>query len=116
MAAPWAPLAKFLLTRQPDLLSWPRCGNTPHCLRRTAIKFSSRLVGGYLTLICSTLDTPYQIEAQGNLLFIEDTMPVLMNFPIGHQPHNATLPHGASAELDAAKGTLRPLENSIRLE
>jgi muramoyltetrapeptide carboxypeptidase len=129
-----------------------------------------RLVGGNLTLICSTLGTPYQIEAKGNLLFLEDTneapyridrslsqlrlagvlddvsgvilgeftaknaeeakdidrvlheyfgkakVPVLMNFPIGHQPHNATLPLGASAELESGKGTLRLLENSVRLE
>ena len=129
-----------------------------------------RLIGGNLTLICSTLGTPYQIEAKGNLLFLEDTneapyridrylsqlrlagvlddvsgvilgdftaknaddakdinrvlheyfdnaqVPVLMNFPIGHQPHNATLPIGAFAELDADKGTLRLLENAVRRE
>jgi muramoyltetrapeptide carboxypeptidase len=42
--------------------------------------------------------------------------PVVMNFPLGHQPHNATLPHGASAELDADKCTLRLLENPVRLD
>lgn len=129
-----------------------------------------RLVGGNLTLVCSTLGTPYQIEAKGRLLFLEDTneapyridrylsqlrlagilddvsgvilgdftakndeeaqdigrvlreyfgqakVPVLMGFPIGHRSHNATLPLGATAELDADKGTLRLLENPVRLE
>ena len=133
-------------------------------------KGRGRLVGGNLTLICSTLGTPYQIEAKGNLLFLEDTneapyridrflsqlrlagvldsdngvilgdfttknpddakeidrvlkdyfgkakVPVLMRFPVGHQSHNATLPHGANAELDADKGTLRLLENPVRLD
>ena len=48
--------------------------------------------------------------------FAKSKVPVLMNFPVGHQAHNATLPHGASAELDADKGTLRLLENPVRLE
>jgi muramoyltetrapeptide carboxypeptidase len=48
--------------------------------------------------------------------FGKSKVPVLMNFPVGHQPHNATLPHGVSAELDADKGTLRLLENPVRLE
>jgi muramoyltetrapeptide carboxypeptidase len=34
---------------------------------------TGRLVGGNLTLICSTLGTPYAIEAAGNILLIEDT-------------------------------------------
>ena len=42
--------------------------------------------------------------------------PVLMKFPVGHQADNATLPHGANAELDADKGTLRLLENPVRLD
>jgi muramoyltetrapeptide carboxypeptidase len=48
--------------------------------------------------------------------FGKSKVPVLMNFPVGHQPYNATLPHGAPAELDADKGTLRLLENPVRLE
>jgi muramoyltetrapeptide carboxypeptidase len=133
-------------------------------------KGRGRLVGGNLTLICSTLGTPYAIEAKGNLLFLEDTneapyridqslsqlrlagvlegvsgvllggfttkdaaqvrdidrvlreyfgkakVPVLMNFPVGHIPSNATLPYGTSAELDADKGTLRLLEDPVRLD
>lgn len=129
-----------------------------------------QLIGGNLTLICSTLGTPYEIEAERKLLFLEDTneapyridrslsqlrlagvlddvsgvilgdftsknaeeakdinrvlheyfdrakVPVLMGFPVGHQAHNATLPIGASAELDADKGTLRLLENPVGLE
>ena len=48
--------------------------------------------------------------------FAKSKAPVLMNFPVGHQAHNTTLPHGASAELDADRGTLRLLENPVRLE
>ena len=36
-------------------------------------------------------------------------IPVLMNFPVGHHPYNASLPLGAQAEIDAKKGTLRIL-------
>lgn len=43
-------------------------------------------------------------------------VPVLMNFPVGHNPLNATLPEGVHAELDADKGELRLLENPVRTE
>lgn len=33
-------------------------------------------------------------------------IPVLMNYPVGHSPYNATLPLGAQVEIDAKKGTL----------
>lgn len=35
-------------------------------------KASGELVGGNLSLICSTLGTPYEIDTRGKLLFIED--------------------------------------------
>jgi len=129
-----------------------------------------RLLGGNLTLICSTLGTPYAIQPRGAILLIEDVDeapyrvdrmlsqlrlagvldavagvvvgsflskkpgdakeldrvlreylgalkgPVLMNFPVGHTPRNATLPHGGLVELDADKAVLRLLENPVRLE
>ncbi|HTU88588.1 MAG TPA: LD-carboxypeptidase [Gemmataceae bacterium] len=128
-----------------------------------------RLLGGNLTLICSTLGTPFAIQPKGAILFIEDVneapyridrhlaqlrlagvldavagiivgsflsrepkdekefdrlfheyfgkmkMPVVLGFPIGHTARNATLPHGALAELDADKAVLRLLENPVRL-
>lgn len=43
-------------------------------------------------------------------------VPVLMRFPVGHNPRNATLPHGGLVELDADAGTLRLLENPVRLD
>jgi muramoyltetrapeptide carboxypeptidase len=43
-------------------------------------------------------------------------IPVLMKFPVGHNPQNATLPHGGLVELDADAGTLRLLENPVRLD
>lgn len=36
--------------------------------------------------------------------------PVIANFPVGHVPKNATLPHGAMVELDADRGRLTLLE------
>lgn len=127
-----------------------------------------RLFGGNLTLICSTLGTPYAIQPEKAILFFEDVneapyrvdrslsqlrlagvldrvsgvivgsftnkepedgkeiervireyfgkmkVPVLLNFPVGHTPRNATLPHGAMVELDADKHLLRVLENPVR--
>jgi muramoyltetrapeptide carboxypeptidase len=43
-------------------------------------------------------------------------VPVVVNFPVGHIPQNATLPHGGVAELDADAATLRVVENPVRLE
>lgn len=42
-------------------------------------------------------------------------VPVLINFPIGHVPENATIPHGALAEVDSEKLSLRLLENPVVL-
>jgi muramoyltetrapeptide carboxypeptidase len=128
-----------------------------------------RLLGGNLTLICSTLGTPYAIEPRGAILLVEDVneapyrvdrslsqlrlagvldavagvvvgsfvgkkpgdakeldrvlreyfgalkMPVVMNFPVGHAPRNVTLPHGGLVQLDADRGTLRVVENPVRV-
>ncbi len=37
-----------------------------------------RLIGGNLTLICQTMGTPYEIETEGRILFLED---------VGEEPH-----------------------------
>jgi muramoyltetrapeptide carboxypeptidase len=34
---------------------------------------NGRLVGGNLSIVCETLGTPYEIEARGKILFLEDT-------------------------------------------
>ena len=39
---------------------------------------SGRLVGGNLALVCSVLGTPYELEAEGSILFLED---------VGEQPY-----------------------------
>ncbi|QEG28042.1 putative murein peptide carboxypeptidase [Gemmata obscuriglobus] len=129
-------------------------------------KAKGRLVGGNLTLIGATMGTPYEIEADGNILFLEDTgekayridrvlsqlrlsghldrfagvilgtfdgadeveldavfrdyfagrkVPVVTNFPVGHTPFNATLPHGGLVELDADAGTVKVLEAPVTL-
>jgi muramoyltetrapeptide carboxypeptidase len=41
--------------------------------------------------------------------------PVIVNFPVGHVNNNATIPIGAMAEVDGDAGTLRLLENPVRL-
>jgi muramoyltetrapeptide carboxypeptidase len=133
-------------------------------------KARGRLTGGNLTLISSTLGTPYAIEPQGKILMIEDVheapyridrylsqlrlagaldsiagvvaggftsddpkhanefdrilgeyfvplkKPAVTHFPVGHITNNATLPMGAMIELDADTGTLRVLENPVRLD
>jgi muramoyltetrapeptide carboxypeptidase len=133
-------------------------------------KARGRLTGGNLTLISSTLGTPYAIETKGKILFIEDVheapyridrflsqlrlagrldgiagvvagaftsadashakefdrilgeyfapmnKPAVSHFPVGHVTNNATLPIGALVELDADAGTLRLLENPVRLD
>lgn len=43
-------------------------------------------------------------------------VPVVTDYPVGHTPKNATLPHGALVELDADRGTLKVLENPVRVE
>ncbi|MFM8934002.1 MAG: LD-carboxypeptidase [Gemmataceae bacterium] len=43
-------------------------------------------------------------------------VPVVMDYPVGHTPRNATLPHGAMVELDADRGSLKVLENPVRVE
>ncbi len=129
-----------------------------------------RLLGGNLTLVCATLGTPYGLQPQGAILFLEDVneapyrvdrmlsqlrlagvldavagvvlgsftgkgaedakefdrvfrdyfagrkVPVLMHYPVGHTPRNATLPHGGLVELDADRGVLRVLDNPVRLD
>jgi muramoyltetrapeptide carboxypeptidase len=129
-----------------------------------------RLLGGNMTLICSTLGTAYALQPEGTILLIEDTneapyrvdrmlsqlrlagvldtvagvvagsfspadhpdakeldrvvrewlgtlkVPVLSRFPVGHTPLNATLPHGGLVELDADGGTLRLLEDPVRVD
>jgi muramoyltetrapeptide carboxypeptidase len=133
-------------------------------------KARGRLLGGNLTLVCSTLGTRYALEPEGAILFLEEVneapyrvdrslsqlrlagvlgkvagvvvgdfqardekeakeidrvlreylgrlkVPVVMQFPVGHIRNNATLPHGALAELDGDAASLRLLENPVLLE
>ena len=71
------------------------------------------ILGGFTT---KSAKDAKAIEGVLREYFGKSKAPVLMNFPVGHQAHNATLPHGAAAELDADKGALRLLENPVRLE
>lgn len=40
-------------------------------------------------------------------------VPVVFGFPFGHEPHNATLPIGIDAELDAEKGVIKMLDTAV---
>jgi muramoyltetrapeptide carboxypeptidase len=48
--------------------------------------------------------------------FVPMNKPVVTHFPVGHVINNATLPVGVLVELDADAGTLRVLENPVRLD
>jgi len=45
-----------------------------------------------------------------NEYFGDAPYPVVMNFPVGHVPQNATLPMGSRVEVDTKAGTVRLLE------
>ena len=138
--------------------------NRPEPTTLVAGRATGRLVGGNLTLICSTLGTPYALEPAGKILLIEDTgeapyrvdrmfaqlrlagvldqvaglligtfdetdvkatdevvrehcsrlkIPVLLNYPVGHTPFNASLPHGGLIELNAETARVRLVENPV---
>jgi muramoyltetrapeptide carboxypeptidase len=56
-----------------------------------------------------TTDPRFTVDGVLRQYFEPLGIPVLMNFPVGHHPMNASLPLGAQAEIDARKGTLRIL-------
>jgi muramoyltetrapeptide carboxypeptidase len=63
----------------------------------------------------STKDTEDRLATDRVLLeyFGRLHVPVVMNFPVGHVPENATIPHGASAEIDSDSLSLRLLEDPV---
>ncbi len=56
-----------------------------------------------------TEDPRYSIEGVLRQYFEPLGIPVLMNFPVGHHPMNATLPLGGQVEIDAGRCELRIL-------
>lgn len=56
-----------------------------------------------------TEDPRYSIEGVLRQYFEPLGVPVLMNFPVGHHPMNASLPMGGEVEVNARRGTLRIL-------
>jgi muramoyltetrapeptide carboxypeptidase len=135
---------------------------------------TGKLTGGNLSILCSLIGTPYEVNLDGHILFLEEVgessyrvdrmlthlrnagklnnvkgivlgyftncdlkeedknfefsisldevfkdrfaglnIPVAKGFPIGHEAHNATIPMGIMAELDADKGTLKMLESAV---
>jgi muramoyltetrapeptide carboxypeptidase len=72
-------------------------------------KATGRLIGGNLTIISTTMGTPYEIDAiLGDL-----QIPVLFGMTLGHTADQMTLPLGLSATLDAAAGTLEITEAGV---
>ena len=56
-----------------------------------------------------TADPRFTVDGVLRQYFEPLGIPVLMNYPVGHSPYNATLPLGAQVEIDADQGTLRIL-------
>ena len=54
-------------------------------------------------------DPRYGVDGVLKQYFENAGIPVLMNFPLGHYPENATLPLGGEVEIDADAATLRVL-------
>lgn len=49
--------------------------------------------------------------------FFQDApYPVLMRFPVGHQPDNCTMPEGVNVRLDADAGVIQLLEAPVQVE
>ncbi len=60
----------------------------------------------------STDDPRYSVEGVLRQYFEPLDVPVLMNFPVGHHPMNATLPLGGQVEVDAERCELRVLSDA----
>jgi len=56
-----------------------------------------------------TADPRFTVDGVLRQYFEPLGIPVLMNYPVGHSPYNATLPLGAQVEIDADQGALRIL-------
>jgi len=61
-----------------------------------------------------TEDPRYSIDGVLRQYFEPLGIPVLMHFPVGHFPQNATLPLGGQVEVDARRGVLRILPDEAR--
>jgi muramoyltetrapeptide carboxypeptidase len=57
-----------------------------------------------------TEDKQYSVEGILRQYFVPLGIPVLMNFPVGHHPMNASLPIGGQVEIDADQAALSILE------
>src|ERR671936_717990 len=73
------------------------------------------LVGGCLWLLRETIGTPWEVDLDGCILFIEDVfeahlvplgVPIVHNLPLGHGEHLCTIPLGVTATVDADARTL----------
>jgi muramoyltetrapeptide carboxypeptidase len=155
-------------------------GNISHGYRRKTVRVlrpgiaRGQLIGGNLSILCTTIGTPCQPPFRGRILFLEDVgenpyrvdrkltyllncgllqqvagvaiglnkdcedpkgkgtkeyrqtledvfkerlrplkIPLVTGLPFGHVPHNATLPMGGEATLDATRGELILTEAAV---
>ena len=170
-------LRSFLRTLMEDVAPGSICEGFSkkgvEVLRRGHV--SGRLIGGNISILCSTLGTPFQPSFKNRILFFEDLdevpyrfdrmltqllnagllqqvagiaigtnrackdpkakrakeyrqtvgdvfkerllplkVPIVCGLPFGHVPHNATIPVGARALLDAQTGDLVITERAVR--
>lgn len=64
-------------------------------------------------------DTSSEVRTIDEVLrdfFAEAPYPVLMDFPVGHQADNCTMPEGVKVRLDADAGAIELLEPPVRLQ
>lgn len=73
------------------------------------------LLDGLAGVVLGSFDGADAAELDGVFrhYFADKGYPVVTGFPIGHIPHNAVIPYGVPAELDAAAGTLRLRESPL---
>lgn len=72
-------------------------GNKKYLLKINKGKVEAPVIGGNLTLICSTLGTPYEIDTEGKILFMEelDTEPWIMDHMLTHLLNSGKLQQSA---------------------
>jgi muramoyltetrapeptide carboxypeptidase len=73
---------------------------------------------GYFTDCDADPSSPYYEYSIGLKEVLADRLgglgvPVVYGFPIGHEPHNATLPIGVNAQIDAERGVIKLLESAV---
>ncbi len=104
--------------KKPDVL----IDRTNRILRLSSGKASGRLAGGNLTMLASTMGTPYEIDTRGAILFLEDIREdiyridrMLTQLALGNKFNEMNgLAFGRCTECGASKGSAFSLEDVLR--